>query len=126
MIIYKATNLINEMSYIGKTNRSVNHRIKEHMNDINRTNFYFHKALKKYGKDKFSWEIIKRCNNYDELIYSEQFFIKSFNTKIPNGYNMTDGGEGMFNPTEEVRRKLREFNLGKILTNEHKKKMRNK
>lgn len=123
MLIYRVTNLVNGMSYIGKTARSMKVRRKEHTYDVSRTNFYFHRALRKYGKDSFEWEIIKRCNSHDELIHSEQFFIKQFNTKVPDGYNMTDGGEGMPNPTEETKRKLREFNLGKTLTKEHVEKI---
>jgi len=115
------------MSYIGQTTKSLKDRKKEHMIKANHTDFYFHRALKKYDKNRFEWEIIKKCKNYKELIHLEQLFIKQFNTKVPNGYNMTDGGEGTLNRIirDETRFKLKIANLGKYPSEETRKKLIN-
>lgn len=125
MIVYKVTNLANGMSYIGQTAKSLETRKYEHGIQANHTNFYFHRALKKYGEDKFEWEIIKRCKSHNELTCSEQLFIKQFNTKVPDGYNMTAGGEGTPNRIirDETRLKLRIANLGKHPSEETRKKL---
>ena len=36
----------------------------------------------------------------------EIFQIREQNTKAPNGYNLTDGGEGLVNPSEETRARM--------------------
>jgi len=111
MIIYKATNKINGKSYIGQTVKSLKKRIREHINlSKNGSNRPLHAALRKYGPENFTWEIIVDCgDNQHFLNESEIFFIDRYNTKSPNGYNLTDGGEGIsgFNHTEETKRKMK-------------------
>jgi len=96
-IIYKVTNLVNGKIYIGKTVFSLKARRTRHISDskINSCKFAFHKALLKYGKDCFIWEVLESVIFHDLLFDLEKFYIKKFNCKIPNGYNMTDGGEGV-------------------------------
>lgn len=95
MIIYKATNKINGISYIGQTTQSLNKRIGEHIYNTlaNRYNSYFHSALKKYGKESFDWDIIDRCDNIDELNRLEIYYIGYYDT-YNNGYNLSRGGYG--------------------------------
>jgi len=109
--IYIATNLINQKQYVG---RSVNFKGRKYTHlrlGMLGDKTYFHKALKKYGKNEFKWI----CVEYpiQELNEMEQFWIKTLNTKAPNGYNLTDGGEGTFNPCEETRLKMSEKKKGK-------------
>lgn len=58
MIIYKVTNLITNKSYIGLSTRTLQERKLEHLRHLDSENTYFHRAIKKYGKENFSWEII--------------------------------------------------------------------
>ncbi len=58
MIIYKATNKINNKSYIGQTQHSLESRNSQHYRDYKDSNTSFHKALRKYGKENFEWKII--------------------------------------------------------------------
>ena len=91
--IYKVTNKVNGKSYIGQTIREPKIRWQEHQKrDINKDT-YFHRALKKYGIDNFTWEIIEECNN-SVLNEREIYWIKKFDTFYKNekGYNMTIGG----------------------------------
>lgn len=55
-------------------------------------NAIFHKALKKYGKENFYWEVLGEYDD-DKLDYWENFWIEekeSFYT-LGKGYNMTKG-----------------------------------
>lgn len=125
MIIYKVTNGENDMSYIGQTTKSLEKRKKVHVIMCNHTDLYFHRALKKYGIDNFKWEIIKRCKNKDDLDHWEKYFIIKNKTKIPNGYNMTSGGEGTLDIiiTDAKRKKLRMAHLGKKLSKQHRERI---
>ena len=105
MIIYKATNKINSMSYIGQTIRTLNERKNEHMGT--NSNTYFTRALKKYSKNNFDWDIINECDNIDELNRLEIYYIGWYDT-YNNGYNLTLGGEGQsgFKHSEETKKKM--------------------
>ena len=90
MVIYKATNKINSKSYIGQTTNTLDHRKSQHTYC---KNTYFSMSLKKHGKNNFIWEVIEECNSKEELDEMEFHYIKQYNTKRPNGYNLTDGGD---------------------------------
>ena len=94
MLIYKATNIINNKSYIGLTTRTLQERKLEHLRHIKTENTYFHRAINEYGKDNFLWEIIDDTpSSIKELKEKESYYIQYFNTLTPNGYNITTGGE---------------------------------
>ena len=107
-VIYMITNKINLMHYIGKTQQKLKIRMWAHKNH---NEYYLGRAVKKYGWENFKIEILEECTNVDELNEREIFWIKHFNTKIPNGYNLTDGGEGTSGRIcSEESRKLRSKN----------------
>lgn len=101
--IYKITNLINQKSYIGKTEKDDPYkRWEEHQRQANRTSTEkrpLYSALNKYGFENFSFEILEETNN---LVKREVYWIDFFNTyKI--GYNATLGGDGKsYINTEEI------------------------
>lgn len=107
--IYCATNKNNNKKYIGMTGKSIDERIKEHLYE-SRTNTgrYFHRSLKKYGFDNFKWEILDETEIKDIAFEIEKRLIIELNTKAPNGYNLTDGGDGLigFEVTEEHKNKI--------------------
>ena len=103
MFIYKITNKINGKCYVGQTTQAVEHRFYEHCYKNSKS--AINNAIKKYGKDNFIVEIISECSSKNELLKQETFYIKSFNTIYPNGYNLTTGGE-FSSPSESVRQKI--------------------
>ena len=86
--IYKIENLINHKIYIGQSIQ-IQHRLQKHK--CAKDNFYIHRAIQKYGKENFSYDIIEKCEP-NELDEKECYWIKYYNSLIPNGYNMVDGG----------------------------------
>jgi group I intron endonuclease len=98
MIIYKTTNLINNKCYVGKDKYNNPKYIG--------SGKFLKYAINKYGKQNFKKEIIQICSSLEELNEREIYWIKELNTKVPNGYNLTDGGEGLLNPSEEVRKNI--------------------
>lgn len=95
--IYKVTNKIDGKVYIGKTN-NLPKRKNEHYNDARRIHL-FSRALHKYGKDNFTWEVVEHSlKTLEEANDRERYWIKEcrsyFRWKNSNGYNMTEGGDG--------------------------------
>lgn len=93
--IYVITNTINNKQYVGKTNFNVEKRFKEHLQDSFKNcseNRPLYKAIRKYGKENFSVEVLEECS-IEESYEREIFWIKEKNTYL-NGYNATIGGDG--------------------------------
>lgn len=94
--IYKITNSVNSKVYIGQTRRTIKERWKEHLYDAFSTkhpsSFYFHRALRKYGKEAFSVEEIEECSN-DDLDTREKYWILYYHSN-KDGYNIDLGGKG--------------------------------
>ena len=93
--IYKSTNKINNKVYIGFTN-DFPQRIREHKYASTRRSNKFYTAIKKYGWDNFSWEIIYQSLDKEHCsCVMEPQFIMEFNSfgRKSDGYNLTIGGE---------------------------------
>ena len=90
--IYKFTNKINNMNYIGQ---SVNpeKRKMEHLYGRRKGKIpYFDKVLKKYGLENFDFDIIDSANSQKEIDKLEKEYIIKYNSLTPNGYNILKGG----------------------------------
>lgn len=99
--IYKIENLINHKKYIGQSvdiyDRWWHHKnIVKQPYDIEHYSA-IHKAIKYYGIENFSFEIIEECSP-KELNNREIYWIAYYHTWVLdpqcNGYNLTNGGEG--------------------------------
>ena len=109
--IYKITNKINNKVYIGKTIRSLDVRFKEHLRDSAIKDSKLYRAIRKYGKENFSIELIEEVEE-ESLSERERFWIKE-NDSYYHGYNSTFGGEGESSVDEEQIIKL--YNSGKTM-----------
>lgn len=111
--VYCHTNKINGKKYIGITSVSPNKRWGS--NGINYKTQNFYKAINKYGWNGFEHTILHKELSEKESKIKEKYYIKIYNTKFPNGYNLTDGGDGAVGLTvsEETRKKIRESRFGK-------------
>lgn len=118
--VYKITNKVNNKVYIGITSKGISARWKEHIYSAEHgCPFKLHNAIRKYGKENFSIELIDFCNSWEELTEKEQYYIseyKSLQDKF--GYNMTEGGDGTFGRThsEETKEKIRQKAIGREVT----------
>lgn len=124
MIIYMATNKINSHKYIGQTVKTLKRRKQDHILTAMRevTNMYFHRALRRYKPENFIWEILRECNNIEELNRLEVYYIGLYNT-FNNGYNLTLGGGGSLGylPSEETKQRMSKSNMGKNVGNQYAK-----
>lgn len=109
MLIYKITNTVNQKAYIGQTIKSAEIRWKEHQqhafgSHINDQNKVLYKAIRKYGLDKFTFEVLQDgITTAEELDKAEIYWINHYNTFL-KGYNETLGGQKYHNilPIQEI------------------------
>lgn len=90
--IYKITNNINNKVYVGQTNNP-DARWKKHksdsLNKIDVGKSAIHDAMRHFGIDHFQLTVIGWYEDYNE---KEKYYIKEYNSLIPNGYNIQEGG----------------------------------
>jgi hypothetical protein len=83
--------------YIGISAKTADERWRRHLDRAlgARPRGALSHAIKKYGPEDFKVETLVIANDWDYLCDLERKAIAAFNTKSPNGYNLTDGGEGI-------------------------------
>lgn len=132
--LYKITNTMNDMVYIGVT-KNPNARMNAHACLKIPTKSIIKNAIKKYGRDKFTLQVL--VTSTQEYCYElERKAIEAYNTLKPNGYNICTGGRGatgifgelngMYGKKGEAHPNFGKvgYNLGKKLSEETKEKMR--
>jgi len=96
--IYKLTNMITLMAYVGKTDR-FDDRMGEHEDPNCKPNMLITKAINKYGWENFKVEIL--IDNVPLEQQVENFYIERENTRAPHGYNQRRGvGSGCVSYSE--------------------------
>jgi group I intron endonuclease len=111
--IYKITQIENNHCYIGFTN-NFNRRKKEHINAarVGVKDNVLYRAIRKYGLEKFSWEIIYQSLDHEYTKnFIEPYLIKYYQSNDgSHGYNSTCGGDGVSSEswTPEMKQKVSE------------------
>jgi group I intron endonuclease len=97
-IIYKTTNIITNKIYIGQ------HYTTNINDNYIGSGLILQKSIKKYGRTNFTKEIIEECLSFGEMNDKETYWIKYFNSFVPNGYNIREGGKN--SPMSENSKKI--------------------
>ena len=93
--IYVITNDINGKQYVGKTNNSIEKRLKEHIKDSRKERCEkrpLYNAMNKYGIEHFHIEKLEECSAEKSAV-REEYWIAKLDTYGHNGYNATRGGD---------------------------------
>lgn len=143
--VYKHTNKFNNKIYIGITSQIPERRWGKNGNGYT-SSPHFYSAIQKYGWDNFEHSILYTNLTKEEACQKEQELIQYFNTTNREyGYNSTSGGEiftmnqetrekiskalqgnknGLSHPcSEEKKEKIRQAQLGRVFSEEHKQKL---
>lgn len=132
-IIYKVTNKITGLIYIGKTKYSLCQRFCGIYNDFyghyiaafkNNCRYKFHNALRKYGKENFNIEIIDSTEDLIDLNKREIFWIGYYDS-YNNGYNMTPGGDSWTEYNKSLKGKSLDERFGITKSTKIKQKISN-
>ena len=124
-LIYKHTCKVNGKGYIGMTCQDTYRRWQNGFG-YNAEDQIFGRAVRKYGWENFSHEILEDNLTFDQANLREQYWISFFHTYIKdpkcNGYNMTLGGAGTAGHecSEEAKQKISKAHLGKQLSDSHR------
>ena len=91
MLIYKITNIINNKRYTGKLAN------ESKFNNYWGSGKYIKRAIKKHSKKNFKRIVLEsEIIDHNLLCKRERYWIKKEKSKYPFGYNLTDGGCGLF------------------------------
>ena len=102
--------MVNGKQYVGQTSRTLEQRWREH---CCQNHCIVDKVIQKYGKDNFSIEQIDVAETLVELNEKEIYWINHYKSKVPNGYNVADGGAGVpLVKTDEWKMKIGNSNRG--------------
>lgn len=116
-------------SYIGMTGQNVKKRWQNSYGYIPYSNSLFAVAIKKYGWNNFSHEILEENLTFEECCTREKYWIQYYHTYTNDplcwGYNLTTGGEGVLGRTvsTETRKKISDAHKGKKLSEYHKQQI---
>lgn len=119
--IYKITNTVNGLIYIGQTTQTIEERWINHISGVNeKPHIKLRKAILEFGPENFIIEALEENISDIDLDVREIYWIKQLDS-IKNGYNMTMGGKGgntYIAKTEEqmkeIRKKISESKKGDL------------
>jgi len=121
-IVYVTTNLINGKQYVG--DHSTDKEIKQ--DKYLESGIGIKNAIIKYGKENFKREILEFFPTKQESFAAQSKYISEFNTLNPLGYNNDKNGGYCLTglSSEEKSEKLSKIHKGKVLSEEHKERIR--
>lgn len=127
MLIYKIINKVSGTIYIGQTQNSLERRWSSHISLANKNNRKtpLLDAIKSYGKDNFDIKVLVHCDSIEQMNHREIYYIKLFNSLVPNGYNLDSGGKNKI-MHQSTKDKLSKARTGKKMgphSKEHREKL---
>lgn len=121
MIIYKLTNQVTGRIYIGQTVTSLARRWSQHSTSMKNSPLY--NAFRKYGPENFTIEAICTALDPEHLNELERYFIYYYNSLVPNGYNLTSGGDSAFTRSKYTKELQRKAMTGRVPSEETRAKI---
>ncbi|WIC41341.1 hypothetical protein MA9V1_077 [Chryseobacterium phage MA9V-1] len=121
--IYKITNIINGKSYIGDTKINLRWRFFNFWNGCSHFDLYANKsknihlyaAMRKYGLENFTLEILPPINGIAYTEFDEESYIVKFDT-FNAGYNNTHNGKGKWGSGVSRKGKIYVHKDGNVIT----------
>jgi group I intron endonuclease len=98
---YCLTCLTTGRVYIGITSRSLKRRWNEHLyaSRTARRRMTIGWAIAKHGADEFRIEALCCARSWADICEVERVLIEQYDCRAPKGYNLRNGGEGVFGHT---------------------------
>jgi group I intron endonuclease len=119
--IYILRNRANSKVYVGQTWQSLTERFDNAHGYDNC--LYLSRAIKKYGKDNFYYEVMTFCSTQETADYWESCFIAKLDAcNRDKGYNLRSGGSRGLQ-SEETKKRMSDAQKGRIVSEDTKKKL---
>lgn len=115
MKLYEIRNSENDAVYVGVTRNTLANRYRSHKHSSKTAHTPLYCAMRKYGFDKFSIELVYEFETEDEMLKAEKDRIAFYRQIGIKCYNILDGGESYFpiKNWESYRAVLREKRKGR-------------
>ena len=111
--IYIIKNTVNSKVYIGQTWRDLSVRWRSHLIPSTANHCVkLRRAIKKYGQQNFSIQLITTCYTQVVVDFYEKHFIHQFNS-IKNGYNVLEGGGLSRKGTKHSNKTIKKMSLAR-------------
>lgn len=122
--VYKITNKLNGKIYIGQSKDPIA-RFSHHCRSrLNKRKSRLQISMTKHGIENFELTILEEHDSKEAVKSAEIRLIAEYKTQDPDiGYNMTSGGDGCHDLSEESKEKMRAAHLGKKASSETRLKM---
>lgn len=110
--VYKIINTKNDKVYVGQTTETLDIRFKRHISKAQLKNptTKIHRAIKKYGSDNFSIDLLEECTSQEQLTEREYFWMCELDS-VSNGYNINNTAAKCGGDTLQNHPKLKEIGL---------------
>jgi group I intron endonuclease len=107
MIIYVIRNVASGKAYVGQTVQKIDRRVGQHRydSDSGRRQGLLAKSIRKHGWENFTVEVLEETDEAG-LDMAERFWIKTYQSLAPHGYNLETGGNRNKRASEETRLKI--------------------
>jgi len=88
--LYRITDALNNKIYIGQSNKETERwRQHKYLARQNEPVQYIHRAIKKYGVENFTYEVIAQCLTQEDADETEILLIKQYDSRNKDkGYNV--------------------------------------
>jgi group I intron endonuclease len=122
--VYLIINSKNDKKYVGYTKYDYIYRYRQHISAAKRgSKKILCKAMRKYGFDNFEIRLISTARDLKMAKLWEERLVFALNTFGKGGYNLTKGGDGSGDHTQEHKEYMRILMTGRIISEDTKKKM---
>lgn len=119
-VIYKVTNTVNGHIYIGQTKTALASRWSKHCSDARSgAGWVLAAAIRKYGKEVFTVDVVEECADKDALNAAEIAWI----LKLQPVYNACGGGGSLGSHSDETKAKISLKLKGKPFLEKHKQRI---
>ena len=115
--IYRLTNALTEMEYIGV------HRTDNLNDGYMGSGKIIKRAIQKYGRDAFKKEILSQFNTYIEALEEERRLVTKEYINRPDTYNLREGGYGRCEWSDQHRKDFSSYMKKQWQNSEWKQKM---
>jgi group I intron endonuclease len=103
MYIYCITNKTTGKKYVGKCKHT-----PEESKNYYGSGILIKKEICNLGRENFTKEILEENLTSEIINEREKYWIRELRTKSPEGYNLTDGGGGVINLSQESKERQKE------------------